>query len=112
MKRTTLLLALAALATLVFASVAEAHFLSFKRARNATFNIAREDCNRINTCDRFSASDCVRLSAHKVRCRETLYGENRRGTYELRIQVTVSIREGSDDRYYKQSNASCTGAGC
>jgi hypothetical protein len=112
MRKATLLLALTALGAMVFASTAEAHVLTTKRARNATFNIAKRDCNRINTCDRYAASHCVRLTAHKVRCRETLQGQNARGPYELRVQVTISIRPGSNDRYFKQSNATCQGPGC
>jgi hypothetical protein len=112
MKRTTLLLTLAALGTLVLASTAEAHFLTFKRARNATFNVAEQDCRKRDSCQRYEAGPCTRLNRHKVRCRETLHGENQRGSYEIRIDVTVLIKPGSQDRYYKQKNRRCKGPGC
>jgi hypothetical protein len=111
-KRTTLLPALAALGAIAFASTAEAHFLTFKEARNATFNIAREDCEKRRTCDRFAAGPCTRVNAHKVKCRETLFGQNARGPYEIRIDVTVLIRPGSDKRFYRQKHERCEGPGC
>jgi hypothetical protein len=112
LKRTTLLLAIAGLLTLGVAGTAQAHFLTHKEARNATFQVARQDCNRINTCDRFGAGPCERLTAHRVRCRETLQGQNARGPYEVRVAVTISIRPGSDQRYFRKGNSNCFGPGC
>jgi hypothetical protein len=112
MKRASLLLTLAALATTVFAAPAEGHFLTFKKARNATFNIAKRDCDRLSTCERYGAGPCTRINAHKVECRETLFGSNARGDYEIRIDVTVLIRAGSDDRFFKQKHERCLGPGC
>jgi hypothetical protein len=112
MKRTTLLLALAALGAMAFSSTAEAHFLTFKRARNATFNLAKQDCDKINACRRFGSGPCSRVSAHKVRCRETLIGHNPRGDWEIRIDVTILIKPGSDERFYRQKHQRCSGPGC
>lgn len=112
MKRATLLAALAVVFSLSFASVADAHILTFKRARNATFNIAREDCERLRTCDRFGARDCARRNAHKVVCVAFIEGQNARGTYECHRQVTVSIPAGSYDRFVRtRGDARCTGPG-
>jgi hypothetical protein len=108
MRKSTIILALTATIALVFASVAAANFLTIKRARNATFNVMREECNHVTTCDRFSAGPCTRVNTHKVRCTGHIYGQNARvGAYDCHRLVTIQIYPDSQDRYYKTSDRQC-----
>jgi hypothetical protein len=108
MKRTLTILALAAAASLAFAGVAQANLLTIKRARNAAFNVERQECNHVPTCDRFAAGPCTRLDPQKVRCVGHIYGTNARvGAYDCHRQITVQIYDGSQDRYYKTGPRTC-----
>src|SRR3954447_8888729 len=105
MRKPLTILALVAAFVLVFAAVAEANFLTLKRARNATFNVMRQECNHVPTCEKFSAGPCERIDARKVRCTGHILGQNERvGAYDCHRQVTVQIYEGSADRFYKTTD--------
>src|SRR3990170_2294376 len=77
MKRATMVVALSALLTLGVASVADAHFLSKKRAQTATLNNESEQCN-LNPvyadCFGATAGPQKRLTLHKVRVLGHVYG--------------------------------------
>jgi hypothetical protein len=108
MKKRTTIIALVIAFALVFASVAAANFLTIKRARNATFNVMRQECDHVPTCDRFAAGPCTRVNAHKVRCTGHIFGQNARvGAYDCHRQVTIQVYQGSQDRFYKTSDRTC-----
>jgi hypothetical protein len=107
-KRLTTVLVLIALASLSVAAVAQAHFLTTKRARSATFNVMKQECEKVPTCQGFAAGPCTRLGDHKVRCLGHIYGRNARtGPYDCHRQVTIQIYDGSTDRFYKTSEREC-----
>lgn len=113
MKRTTTTATLCAAATvavaLTFASPAAANFLSIKEGRSATFNVMREECDKVPTCQGFFAGPCVRVSDRKVRCLGHFYGRNKRtGPYDCHRQVAVRVYPGSDQRFYKATERRCT----
>lgn len=108
MKRAAPPLALAALLALGFASVADAHILTFKRARNATLNVVQAECAKVRTCDGAAAGPCNRVSLHRVRCRGHFYGQNQKvGDYDCHRQVTILIYPGGDDRFFKSGRRKC-----
>ena len=108
MKRLLSIMVVVALGALAFASVADAHFLTTKRARNATFNVMKTECDEVPTCQGYTAGPCTRLGDHKVRCLGHIYGRNARtGPYDCHRQVTIQIYDGSDDRFYKTSDREC-----
>jgi hypothetical protein len=92
--RKTLLLCIIGVAALVaFTSVASAHILSFKRARNATEAEARQECNSFPTCTHYGSGSCQRLSPHRIRC--TAIVRDEAGGF-CRWPVTVRIVRGSN----------------
>lgn len=108
MRRPLKILALVTAFALLFAAVAEANFLTIKRARNATFNVMRQECNHVPTCDKFAAGPCERIDARKVRCTGHIYGQNARvGAYDCHREVTVQIYPDSQDRFYKTTDRVC-----
>ena len=108
MKRLLSTAVIVALGAFAFASVADAHFLTTKRARNATFNVMKTECDEVPTCQGYTAGPCRRLANHKVRCLGHIYGRNARtGPYDCHRQVTIQIYGGSDDRFYKTSDRKC-----
>jgi hypothetical protein len=78
LKRTTLVLALAALLTLGIASVADAHVLSKKRATQATLEFEFAECvgrpDLYPGCAGAAAGPCKRLTLHKVKCLGHIFG--------------------------------------
>jgi hypothetical protein len=109
LKRLTLMVAAAALAALVLASTAQAHVLTFKEARNAAFQLVKRECNRYAGCDGYQAGpEQSRVNAHKVRVKTHFWGSNAQiGDYDCHRIYTISIRNGSDRRYYKQGPRTC-----
>lgn len=70
MKRLSLLLAVALIGVMAFASVAEAHKLSPKRAKQASNNATAALCNQLQEyprCTGWATLKPERLSAHRVR---------------------------------------------
>jgi hypothetical protein len=98
-----------AVVALALAAPAIANFLTVKEARSATFNVMREECDKVPTCQGFQAGPCVRVSDRKVRCLGHFYGRNKRtGPYDCHRQVAIRIYPGSDQRFYKASERRCT----
>lgn len=110
MKKATLLAVTAAAAVALSLSVspmAGAHTLQVKESRNATFNVARVECERLRTCERYGAQRCRVRNQHKVVCGAFLEGTNPNGAYRCTFPVTVSIKDGSNQRYVNPGNVRC-----
>ncbi len=100
---------LVAVVALVLAATAAANFLTTKEARNAAFNVMREECEKVPTCQGAAAGPCVRISDRKVRCLGHFYGSNNRtGPYDCHRQVSIRIYPDSDQRFYKTTERRCT----
>jgi hypothetical protein len=78
MRRTLVSAALAALVSLAVASVADAHRLGKKRAADATIETEAKDCvdhpELYPGCTDTTATDCRRLTRHKVKCTGHIVG--------------------------------------
>jgi hypothetical protein len=106
-KKATILISAVAVLSLSVASLADAHTLRIKTSRNATFNVAKVQCERLNTCDRYGAGKCRVRNQHKVVCGAFLEGQNARGPYRCTFPVTVSIQDGSNQRYVNPGPVRC-----
>ena len=60
--------AVVAVASLVFASVASA-YLYTSTARQHTLSLVRSDCNQSSACRYYGVAQCQRISANRVDCR-------------------------------------------
>jgi hypothetical protein len=109
LKRLTLALAAAALAALMLAGSAQAHVLTFKEARNAAFDLVRQECQRYQGCDGYQAGpEQRRINAHKVKVKTHFWGSNAQvGDYDCHRIYTILIREGSNQRYYTRGPRNC-----
>ncbi len=108
MKKAIVVSAVAALSLSVWAAPgASGHTLQIKESRNATFNVAEAQCNRINTCDRYGAGNCRVRNQHKVVCGGFIEGQNARGPYRCTFPVTVSIQNGSNQRFVNPGQVRC-----
>lgn len=107
MKKASIMGALVAVAALSVASSAGAHTLQVKESRNATFNVAKSECDRLTTCDRYGAQRCRVRNQHKVVCGAFLEGQNARGAYKCTFPVTVSIQNGSNQRFVNAGQVRC-----
>jgi hypothetical protein len=95
----------AAMVTLT--SIASAHLLSFKRARNITAAEARQFCNSFPTCTHYGARSCRRVNAHKIRCIGIV--RDRAGGF-CTWPVEVRIQRGSNQAFVRsnpQQTADC-----
>ena len=110
MKKASIMGALVAVMALSVATFAEAHTLRIKTSRNATFNVAKSECDSLNTCDRYGAQRCRVRNQHKVVCGAFLEGQNARGAYKCTFPVTVSIQDGSNQRFVNTGRVRCHAA--
>ena len=110
MKKGLIVLALAAITTLVVASTAQAHILSFKRANNVAFNVAQRDCNNDPGCTQYGAfkNDCRRGSPHRVRCYALNVGQNPDGSqYGCIRPVLVKMKNDSFNLVFVTGQRTC-----
>jgi hypothetical protein len=105
MRRFSLLASLLTVAALVFAAVADAHFLTKKRARNASVQVAKKECNEIPTCEAYGAGPCERLTPHRVRCDARV----RDPLAECEFRVLIRLSEGGQLFYRRtpEQNWNC-----
>jgi hypothetical protein len=87
MKRSGVLLALVGVVVLVFASTADAHILSKKRAIAVVEREAERECERFASCTEYGWSDCVRRSAHRIRCKAIVQDEFTRCTWPVQVRI-------------------------
>lgn len=107
MKKASITGALVAVMALSLVSLADAHTLQVKESRNATFNVAKAECERLNTCERYGAQRCRVRNQHKVVCGGFIEGQNARGAYRCTFPVTVSIQNGSNQRFVNPGQVAC-----
>jgi hypothetical protein len=108
LKRTIVLLASTAALTLGIAATAQAHLLTHKEARNAAFTLVKRDCKKVPTCEGVEAGPSKRINRHKVAVLTHFYGSNAQtGPYDCHRVYDISIKRGSDQRYYTRGPLRC-----
>src|SRR5262245_10280586 len=91
-----------ALAVLVALAVpqAQAHVLYLSKAHHKSVGLTKYVCDGSQGCERFHVDPCHRISAHKVRSKGNISGEERGQPVECTWINQWSIRRGSEQVHY------------
>jgi len=98
-KAIVLATALAAVAALAVPQ-AQAHVLYLSKAHHKTVGLTKYVCDGTQGCERFHVDPCHRMSAHKVRCKSHIFGQEQGQPVECTYINQWSIRRGSDRLHY------------
>jgi hypothetical protein len=79
---------------------AQAHVLYLSKAHHKSVGLTKYVCDGTQGCERFHVDPCHRMSAHKVRCKSHIFGEEQGRPVECTYVNQWSIRRGSDRLHY------------
>ena len=116
MKKAAILVAVASLATLVFASTADAHRLTFNQAVNVAEKVTKKDCTKKPNCVAYGVNlaedPCSSVNVHKVSCNQHLVVQNPDGSQiDCHRSLQMFIKRGFSRRlifYRYRSSETCS----